>query len=413
MNRRVLCAAIAALAIALAVACARERPADGPAAAAHAGTAEQHDQAIAIAVRALDRLDAGDFDAVVADLAPDAAAAIDAAALEAAWTALPQQLGEATGREAPALARRDEYRVVTVPLRYARGTVDAVFALDAQDRIAGLRLVPRPAAPAPAALPPGASERALSVGAFALPGTLTLPAPALADTPAGAGPVPAVVLVHGSGPQDRDQTIGPNAPLRDIAYGLAARGVAVLRYDKRSLAHPQAFQGEDWTVDDEATDDAVAAVAALRAQPGIDPARVFVFGHSLGGLLGPRIAQRADAAGAILFAAPSRRLLDVLLEQVQRAPTLGGLPPRAPPDGIETLRKGIARLRAGEATAAGERVLGLPDAYWRSVDGIDPAAQARALGLPLLVLHGGRDIQVAEADWQGCGPRWVMRRASC
>nr|WP_255699530.1 alpha/beta fold hydrolase [Luteimonas sp. Y-2-2-4F] len=347
----------------------------------------------------MDRLDAGEFDAVAGDLAPEARAAIDAAALEAAWTSLPQQLGEAAGRAAPALAQRGEHRVVTIPLRYARGTIDAVVAFDAQDRIAGLRFAPRTPDPAPAALPPGATERALTVGegALALPGTLTLPPP----DPARPGPVPAVVLVHGSGPHDRDQTLGPNKPFRDIAHGLAARGVAVLRYDKRSLAHPQAFAGESWTVDDEATNDAVAAIAALRAQPGVDPARVFVLGHSLGGLLAPRIARRAGAAGAVLLAAPSRRLLDVLLEQVQRAPTLGGLPPRTRPGGLEALREGVARLRDGGATPEGERLLGLPDAYWRSVDAIEPAAEARALGAPVLVLHGGRDVQVGDADWAG------------
>lgn len=121
-------------------------------------------------------------------------------------------------------------------------------------------------APEPAV--PTYSERDFSVGEgdLALPGTLV--------TPDGAGPFPAAVLVHGSGPQDRDSTIGPNHPLRDIAHGLAERGIATLRYDKRTRVHPIAASFDpDFSVDKESTDDTVAAVAALQATPGIDPGR--------------------------------------------------------------------------------------------------------------------------------------------
>src|SRR5690554_1224314 len=112
-----------------------------------------------------------------------------------------------------------------------------------------------PAAPAAASH----SEREFSVGEgeLALPGTLAMPE--------GEGPFPAVVLVHGSGPQDRDSTIGPNRPLRDIALGLAGRGIATLRYDKRTRMYPIAASFDpDFSLDKESTDDAVAAVAALR-----------------------------------------------------------------------------------------------------------------------------------------------------
>src|SRR5690606_18697813 len=97
----------------------------------------------------------------------------------------------------------------------------------------------------------------LGEGDLALPGTLAMPE--------GEGPFPAVVLVHGSGPNDRDGTIGPNHPLRDIAHGLAARGIATLRYDKRTKVHPVAAAFDPgFGVDEESTNDTVAAVAALR-----------------------------------------------------------------------------------------------------------------------------------------------------
>src|SRR5262249_57372826 len=121
---------------------------------------------------------------------------------------------------------------------------------------------------------------------------------------AGAGPFPGVGLAHGSGPNDRDETIAQNKPFKDLALGLASRGIAVLRYDKRTKVYPAKMAGlAGLTVKDEVVDDAIAAASMLRSQPRIDPARVFVLGHSLGGMLVPRIAA-ADAklAGVIVMA---------------------------------------------------------------------------------------------------------------
>lgn len=359
--------------------------------------------ATTLAMRVLDRMDAGEFDAVVASFTPEAKAAIDAPTLQRIWTSLPQQAGAAKGRGEPALATHGVFRIVTIPLHYEQTTLNAIITLDTQDRVAGLLLQPAQAAPPPVAPPADDAafrERDFSVGEgeHALPGTLAMP---MASNRASAKLVPAVVLVHGSGPQDRDETIGPNRPFLDIARGLAEQGIATLRYDKRTRARPGDF-GPDSTIDDETTDDAVAAIAALRNTPGIDPERVFVLGHSLGAMLAPRIAARAeDTAGAILFAAPSRPLLDILVEQFQRMAALDGSVSEAEQQAIEALQANITRIRAGENVPASEAPMGLSTHYWRSIEAVDPVANLEALTKPALVLHGGRDIQVVEADWQG------------
>jgi dienelactone hydrolase len=230
-------------------------------------------------------------------------------------------------------------------------------------------------------------------GEDGLPATLTLPR--------GAGPFPAVVLVHGSGAHDRDETIGANAPFRDIAHGLAERGIAALRYEKRTRRHPELLSDALLTIDRETTHDALLAVARLRQVRAIHPGRIFVLGHSQGGMLAPRIAARApDVAGVILLAAPARPLLDLLVEQHRRIDLLDdGVINDAEQLVLRRLVEGIRAIRAGYELPASRLPMGLSARYWRSVDAVDPVAEAAAIPQPMLLLQGGRDLQVVAADW--------------
>lgn len=346
-----------------------------------------------IAVRLLDRLDAGDYAGAEAIFSADMAAAVPADKLRAVWTSLPAQAGAATGRGEPSVQAQGEMQVVTVPLHHEKVGLVAIVAVREDGLVAGFMVQPAP--PPPAAAPAADADFTERNFAFAdLPGTLAIP------QRKGARRVPAVVLVHGSGPQDRDETVGANRPFLDIARGLAAEGIAVLRYDKRTRVHPGQFAGGDFDVDDETTDDAVAAVAALRMVEGIDQDRIFVLGHSQGGMLAPRIAQRSGkVAGLVLLAAPARPLLDLLPEQNRYLVALDGSIDAAEQAHLDRLDAQIAAIRGGADIAAVDTPLGLPPGYWRSLDAVDPVADARALDLPMLLLHGGRDFQVVEADW--------------
>jgi uncharacterized protein len=361
-----------------------------------------------LATRLLDHMDAGDYAAAEAMFGADMARAVPADKLQAVWESLPQQAGEARGRGEPTVQTQDGVTLVQVPLHHANAELVAKVAIDGAGRVVGFLIQPAPP-PAAAAPPEDAAyeERDFTVGdgARALPGTLATPK---AGAPAAG--FPAVVLVHGSGPHDRDETIGPNRPFLDLARGLAAESIAVLRYDKRTKARPQDYADGAITIDSETTDDAVAAVAALRKAPGIDPDRVFVLGHSQGGMMAPRIATRAaeagtPVAGLVLFAAPARPLLDILVEQNRRLAVLDDA--RTSPAeaaAIDKLRAQVVAIRSSDADsatlAAEDMPLGQPAAYWRSTDAVDPVAEARAAGLPMLVLQGARDIQVVDADWQ-------------
>ena len=338
-----------------------------------------------VAEQLLERLERQDFAAAHTLFAAEIAAALDVDQLARTWQSLPEQLGEYRGRA----GWRDE-TVAGHPLRVARlefaaMALDARIGVDQAGRINGFQLVPATPAPPLAA---AHSETELLV-AGDLPALLTLPD--------GPGPFPAAILVHGSGPNDRDQTIGPNRSFRDLAHGLAERGVASLRWDKRPRVQPEAFVGQAFTVQQEVIDDAVAAMALLRGRSRIDPDRVAIVGHSLGAMLAPRIAARVEPrpVALVLLAAPARRLQRLIVEQVSYIVGIDGQI-----DADEAEQLSALRLAAAEADAAQDLnsaksgLLGLPEAYLADLNAYDPVATARELQLPMLIVQGGRDYQV-------------------
>ncbi|MFT4179518.1 MAG: alpha/beta fold hydrolase [Thermomonas sp.] len=364
-------------------------------------SAQTADTPAALATRALDHLDAGQYAQVEAMFSANMAAAVPADKLKAVWESLPAQVGKAGGRGEAKVSTEGGATLVKVPLHYELAELVASFAIDGEGKIVGFLIQPAQAAapaPAPAVAEDAAYiERDFSIGedARALPGTLAI-------SKNIDKPVPAVVLVHGSGPQDRDETIGASKPFLDIARGLAAQGIAVLRYEKRTKARPQNFANGNFGVDEETTFDAVQAVDALRKTDGIDGKRVFVLGHSQGGMMAPRIAALSGhVSGLVLLAAPARPLLDIVIEQNRRLAVLDdGKTSDAERDAINALIEQVRITRNAATDPATKTVMGQPVGYWRSIDGVDPVAEAQRVALPMLVLQGARDIQVVDADWQ-------------
>ena len=346
----------------------------------------------------LDALQAGDYTGAEVHFSAQMAQALPPDRLKAVWESLQHQLGPLQSRGDATITQEGAMTLIVVPLQFERGKMTAHIRVDADSHIAGLLLQPV-AAPLPPAAPvardAGFQERSIEVPGEPgpLPGTLAMPT--------GAGPFPAVVLVHGSGPNDRDESVGGNRPFLDLARGLAARGIAVLRYDKRTLARPQDFASGAYTMDDETTNDAVAAIATLRATAGIDPARVFVLGHSQGAMLAPRIATRAGVlAGVVMWAAPARPLLTLLPEQNRYLLGLDGDLSTQDQAFLDDLQRKIAHIRSGAAVATKDSPLGVPASYWRAFEQVDARRDALALRVPLLLLQGGRDFQVTDTDWR-------------
>ncbi len=328
---------------------------------------------------------------------------------------LPGQVGAFIKQTA---ARRDKlgsYDIVLVTCDFEKATLDIRVVFGTAGKISGFQVVPSvpPASYAPPAYadPSKFEEKDVTVGAagWPLPGTLTMPN--------GGGPFPAVVLVHGSGPNDRDESIGPNKPFKDLAWGLAGRGIAVLRYDKRSKVYgakiasdPKLFGA--LTVNEETIDDAGAAVALLKKTDKIDHKRIFVLGHSLGGYLMPRIAWSMNSLGIdgyIIMAGLTRPLDDTILRQMRYL--LGGAPTEDAKKKLAEVEAEIAKIKALTESDrnSGAKFFNAAPAYWLDLRGYDPVKVAESVKRPMLILQGSRDYQVTTDDFdnwkKGLGSR--------
>ena len=210
------------------------------------------------------------------------------------------------------------------------------------------------------------------------------------------------MLVPGPGPNNRDEEIYSNRIFRDIAEGLASRGIAVLRYDKRTYTYGDKMGDMAFTIEQELVEDAVRAVDLMRHQPEVAANRVYLLGHSLGGYAAPRIAARdGKLAGIIFLAANARPIEDVALDQNEYIAHLNGDPPAQLQARLDAFKAEVARVKTIEpGKPVPQIVMGLPGVYLLDLKGYNPAAQAKQLTIPLLFLQGGRDFQVTSKDFE-------------
>jgi pimeloyl-ACP methyl ester carboxylesterase len=224
-----------------------------------------------------------------------------------------------------------------------------------------------------------------------LAGTLLRPAAAQAA---------AALILPGSGPTDRDgnNPAGVKAgPYRLLAEGLAARGIATLRIDKRGMFGSEAAVADAnaVTIPDYVADTAAWA-AALRAATGVPC--VWLIGHSEGGLIALAAAREVEGlCGLVLVAAPGRPLGDVIKAQLRANPFNAPLLPAA--------EAAIDALAAGNPVDPASLPAPLLPLFRPAVQGfligafaLDPARLAAEVRLPLLIVQGGKDIQVPVTD---------------
>lgn len=317
------------------------------------------------------------------------------------WPMLQMQAGKFEEIQASRQDRQGGYRVVFLTCRFKNSLLDAKVVFDKEDRITGLFFVPT-YSPPPYEDQDAFLEEELTFGEtpWILPGTLSIPK--------GEGPFSVVVLVHGSGPNDRDETIGPNKPFRDLAGGLASLGIAVFRYEKRTRQYQKEFLNPKYkfTVQQESIDDALAAVKMLRGREDIDRDNIFVLGHSLGGMLVPRIGQQdTGIAGFIIMAGATEPAEDEIIRQTKYIFSLDGklsAEEEVKLEAYKSLAEEIKNLTPADAETNKKVLMGAFAPYWLDLRDYDPPAVAAELKAPMLILQGGRDYQVLPTAFE----RW-------
>lgn len=227
-------------------------------------------------------------------------------------------------------------------------------------------------------------------GEYKLPGTLSLPV--------SGNKFPAVILVHGTGPNDRDETVGSTKIFKDIALGLATKGVAVLRYDKRSKAFPVTATKlrTEGTVKEETMDDVVAAVNYLKSISSIDANRIYLFGHSFGATLLPRIAKEIPTvAGLMMFAANTGPLEDLIYDQSAYLFSLDSMTDRKK-SMLDSMKVQVEKIKylSSSSDTTHKLLLHFSKAYWLDLNNYHQVVAAKEVKQPIYILQGERDYQV-------------------
>ena len=315
------------------------------------------------------------------------------------WLRLGNTLGTFEAVEGAQNKTQGEFYQVTLECVFTKGTQGFTFIFNKSEKLVGF-FVAQSSAEAAYVEPAYAdtnlySQKEIEIK-FAngqMAGMLT--------TPKSGTNFPLVVLVHGSGPSDMDETVGPNKPFKDLAVGLAAKGIASIRYVKRSKIYPNEFT-KIFTAKEEVLDDALAAIEIAKSTPGINKAQIFLMGHSLGGMLAPRIAALApDLAGIILVAAPARKLSDVIAEQNKYLYVVSGDTTAAMRKQFQEAANEIDRsrlLKLGDI-APDSVILSAPASYWIDINNYDQLASARRFTKKILVIQGENDFQVSVQDF--------------
>ncbi len=216
---------------------------------------------------------------------------------------------------------------------------------------------------------------------------------------------PVVIMLSGSGPNDMDESIAKNKPFRDLAWGLASKGIASFRYNKRTKEHPRKIIEiiDKFTLWDEVIEDALEAINKIANNPDINPRRIYVLGHSLGASSIPRVDEKDKGIkGFILMAGNSGPLQNLILKQFKYIFSIDGKISDEEQTKLDTLKAEIDRVNSKNLTKDTPMdllPLSTPASYWLDIRDYYPAKLAKNIRVKMLILQGGRDYQVPPSEF--------------
>ena len=320
--------------------------------------------------------------------------------LQELWGNIIGKCGAVESLEATGSKAQGQFYAVTVEGKFKNIDQNFLLGFNSNQKIVGIFIAPKRVEQSYTL--PVYADTALYIEKPLYIGTGNNQLAAMLTIPKNTKNFPIVVFVHGSGPNDMDETFGPNKPFKDLATGLASNGIASIRYVKRTLVYPNEFVGA-FTVNEETVKDALAAIELATKVDGAKKNGVYVFGHSLGGMLAPKIAMLSPSLGGIILAAaPARRLTDLIIEQnkyqfsLLKDTTSVGKTRLA--EILKEVEKGnITKLGSIKADSI---VVGLPASYWVDLNNYNQVEVAKKLSkIRILIVQGGNDFQVSKTDF--------------
>ncbi|MEK6676124.1 MAG: DUF3887 domain-containing protein [Planctomycetota bacterium] len=323
--------------------------------------------------------------------------------LESMWVAESRSLGPFVGLGPANVITKEGEVAVQIQCAWQKAPRTLIVTLNQDKKIVGVQWVPHEdPAKAPQwtqpPVPPSVKELEVTVGKepWLLPGTLTLPA----NTAVRAG----IVFIHDSGPQNRDGNTGVNTPFRDLAHGLGGKGIATLRYEKRTRQFPEKMAEKPYTAKEEFIEDGLEALRAIRERPELEAVHIYLAGFGRGATHTPEIAERdGQVAGMILLGPSGRSTEESLQDQLDYGETLYGDP--GAKEMISQIREKLHALRT-RTLGADDNLYGLPNTYWYDLcdrDAEIPIQKAASFPGRILVVNCGRDYGANLEDhrlWQ-------------
>ncbi|MBI3520321.1 MAG: DUF3887 domain-containing protein [Bacteroidetes bacterium] len=332
------------------------------------------------------------FDSVIANK-------ISVGMLEQMWGSIPRYMGEYKSYSSVITEKKDTMEIVFVRCEFEKTKMDLQLVYNTPpQKIVGMFFTP-PKNRTTYEAPEYAQQNkyyetkiAVKTGTMSLPGALCVPN--TIKNP------PVVILIAGSGPNDKDESIGPNKILKDLAVGLASNGIATYRYDKRTLVYGKDLKEID--LNGEVIEDALTAVTTIKNNPDFKSSKVFIVGHSLGAMCAPLIASKSKQInGIVMMAGNARPLEDVILEQYNYLFASDSLDTDEKKQ-IEELTgqiKTVKDPKALKTAKAADLPLNLDSKYWQSLVNYKQVQIAKKIKQPILVLQGERDYQVTMTDY--------------
>ena len=318
------------------------------------------------------------------------------------WSGMSRFLGDFKSYSDFSFEKTDTTEINTVRCNFEKTKLDLHLTYNQSQKMIGIFF--KPAKNKAAYIEPSycntskfyESKLAVKTGTYSLPGVLCIPNNI--DYP------PIAILIAGSGPNDKDETVGPNKPLKDIAVGLASQGIASYRYDKRTLVYGNEFikQPDKNGIYEEVIEDALSAIELIKKNPQFSKSKISIIGHSLGAMCTPLIAKKNKSVNAIiLLAGNARPLEDLLIEQYNYIFNLDSIDveEKKEMDKLNIQVKTVKDAKLLKLAKSEDLPLGLPSFYWQSLKSYNQTEVVKKIKQPILILQGERDYQVTMTDF--------------